>query len=189
MNVANSELKSEIEKLEHISGRDGHGNVYYRKGDVLAAVEKYGDELQYWKEQYHMLRGTWDGIFDGHRALTWPPPDHILKAIAGRRRHFALLKALEDWRMIPPEKRDPAMLEHAVQDYLMDARKTDAMPKALKDDALNMIRGKNLVGQATPVDVSTLFDHIDALELLLDEADEDDLFGTEGWRHRLGIDE
>lgn len=51
------------------------------------------------------------------------------------------------------------------------------------DRALNIIRGKNLVGKATKADVLKLFEHIDALELLLDRADEDDRFGTEGWRH------
>lgn len=31
-------------------------------------------------------------------------------------------------------------------------------------------------------------DHIEALEALLDEGDQQDAFGTEGWRHRAGID-
>lgn len=61
-------------------------------------------------------------------------------------------------------------------------------PKAQKDSALNIIRGKNLVDSTSQADVRRLFEHIDALELLLSEADQDDVFGTEGWRHRLGVD-
>ena len=56
------------------------------------------------------------------------------------------------------------------------------------DKTLNVIRGKNLVGKATKEDILKLFEHIDALEMFLDEHDEDDVFGTEGWRHRLGLD-
>jgi len=55
------------------------------------------------------------------------------------------------------------------------------------DETLNIIRGKNIVGAATSDDVFALLQHIDALEDLLDEGDDDDAFGTEGWRHRLGI--
>ncbi len=57
------------------------------------------------------------------------------------------------------------------------------------DKTLNIIRGKNLVGKADKDDVFKLFEHLDAMEELLNEADQDDVFGTEGWRHRLGIDE
>ncbi|WP_065091468.1 hypothetical protein [Rhizobium leucaenae] len=59
---------------------------------------------------------------------------------------------------------------------------------AQDEKTLNIIRGKNLVGAADKVDVFKLFDHIDALEFMLDEADADDFFGTEGWRHHLGLD-
>lgn len=60
--------------------------------------------------------------------------------------------------------------------------------KAQDDKTLNIIRGKNLVAAATRDDVNKLFAHIDALEAFLDDNDEDDVFGTEGWRHALGID-
>ena len=33
-----------------------------------------------------------------------------------------------------------------------------------------------------------ILEHIAALEALLDEGDQMDSFGTEGWKHRLGID-
>lgn len=53
---------------------------------------------------------------------------------------------------------------------------------------INIIRGKNLVGKATKEDVFLLLEHIDALENFLNEADLDDTFGTEGWRHALETD-
>jgi hypothetical protein len=62
-------------------------------------------------------------------------------------------------------------------------------PKIHDDQTINMIRGKNLVKKATPEDVWVLISHIDGLETLLDEGDENDAFGTEGWRHRAGIGE
>lgn len=34
-----------------------------------------------------------------------------------------------------------------------------------------------------------LMGHIEALEDLLDETDQEDFFGSEGWRRRLGIDQ
>lgn len=46
-----------------------------------------------------------------------------------------------------------------------------------------------MAGRASIAEVLAVFQHLDELEDLLDEADEDDVFGTEGWRHRLGIDD
>jgi hypothetical protein len=43
-------------------------------------------------------------------------------------------------------------------------------------------------GALTTEEYTILADYIYDLENLLDEADEDDYFGTEGWRHRLGLD-
>ena len=53
---------------------------------------------------------------------------------------------------------------------------------------LNQIKGRASVEKTTHDDVLKLLGHIDALEDLLDEGDQDDAFGTEGWRHRAGID-
>lgn len=63
------------------------------------------------------------------------------------------------------------------------------LPKPQSDKTLNIIRGKNLVGKAEKSDIDALFAHIDALEMFLDDADEDDTFGTEGWRHSIGVPE
>jgi hypothetical protein len=57
-----------------------------------------------------------------------------------------------------------------------------------RDKVVNTIRGKNLVGKATKADIDKLFEHIDALEMFLDDKDDDDTFGTEGWRHAIGLD-
>ncbi len=62
------------------------------------------------------------------------------------------------------------------------------MPKPQTDKTINTIRGKNLVGKAEKADVDKLIEHIDALEMFLDENEQDDQFGTEGWRHAIGLD-
>ncbi len=58
---------------------------------------------------------------------------------------------------------------------------------AQDDKTINIIRGKNLVAATSKKDIDKLFEHIDALEMLLEEADGEDFFGSEGWRHYLGI--
>ncbi|MDR6431047.1 hypothetical protein [Brucella pseudogrignonensis] len=52
---------------------------------------------------------------------------------------------------------------------------------------LNTVRGKVLVGHATSQEILKVFEHLDALENFLDDRDGDDAFGTEGWRHAIGI--
>lgn len=56
------------------------------------------------------------------------------------------------------------------------------------DKTINVIRGKHSVGAATKADVDKLIEHIDALEAFLDEHEQDDTFGTEGWRHAIGLE-
>ena len=55
---------------------------------------------------------------------------------------------------------------------------------------VNQIRGKSLM---LPVEIGreirTLCFMLDWFELKLDEAEEQDLLGTEGWRHYFGIGE
>ena len=60
--------------------------------------------------------------------------------------------------------------------------------KPQTDKIINTIRGKNLVGKATKEDIDKLFEHIDALESFLDDNEDDDQFGTEGWRHAIGLE-
>lgn len=52
---------------------------------------------------------------------------------------------------------------------------------------LDVIRGKLLVANATVPECHAFLKHVSQLEEMLDEADLDDYFGTEGWRHRLGL--
>jgi len=60
--------------------------------------------------------------------------------------------------------------------------------KAQEDSIINVIRGKNIVGKATKEEILLLFEHIDALEMFLDKADCEDMFGTEGWKHNIGLE-
>lgn len=62
---------------------------------------------------------------------------------------------------------------------------------------LDTIRGKLLISgnkgfvathAASQKEINDFLFFVGELEQLLDEADLDDYFGTEGWRHRLGID-
>lgn len=62
------------------------------------------------------------------------------------------------------------------------------MFKAHTAKTINIIRGKNLAASADKDDVNKLLEHIDALESILDEGDENDVFGSEGWRHAFGLD-
>lgn len=62
------------------------------------------------------------------------------------------------------------------------------MAKPQTEKTINTIRGKNLVGKADKADVDKLIEHIDALEMFLDETEQDDQFGTEEWRHAIGLD-
>ena len=57
------------------------------------------------------------------------------------------------------------------------------------DKVINTIRGKNLVGKASKDDIDLLFEQLDAFEQFLDDWDQDDMFGTEGWRHVIGLDD
>lgn len=56
---------------------------------------------------------------------------------------------------------------------------------------LNIIRGKVLGGNLNSVkreELLAVFDCLDQMEELLDEADQQDALGTEGWRHAAGLD-
>lgn len=57
----------------------------------------------------------------------------------------------------------------------------------LTERELNIIRGKAMVNAATVEEILSVFAHLDALEARLDEADEDDYLGPDGWRHWVGL--
>lgn len=56
-------------------------------------------------------------------------------------------------------------------------------------EQLEVIRYKNEVGAIQQRDVERLFGLIDYLTTMLDDGDEDDRFGTEGWRHYFGLED
>jgi len=59
--------------------------------------------------------------------------------------------------------------------------------KSLKE--LNIIRGKMMVGAATAEEQRDFFTYVNEIEELVEEASIEDFYGTEGWQHRLGLDE
>ena len=61
--------------------------------------------------------------------------------------------------------------------------------EALMPRQIGEIAGRNSVSQATPADVSALLAHIAILESFLDDWNQEDAFGTEGWRHHLGLED
>lgn len=71
------------------------------------------------------------------------------------------------------------------------------MSEFLNSRAIEQIRGrasvkaprvsKNTVTEQQR-DLNRLLRHVDELEGLLDETDDMDFFGTQGWRYRAGID-
>ena len=66
------------------------------------------------------------------------------------------------------------------------AKKKPEPPRMLSDRELNTIRGKALCGHASVEEILQVFGHIDSLHDALDECDNNDALGTEGWRHYIG---
>ena len=60
-------------------------------------------------------------------------------------------------------------------------------PKLLCEKDINVIRGKAIVGHATPQELMAVFSHWDLIEMRLDELDGEDYFGTEGWRRFFNL--
>lgn len=54
---------------------------------------------------------------------------------------------------------------------------------------LDAIRGKMMVAAATAEELRDFLTYVTALEGLVEEASMEDFYGTEGWQHKLGIDE
>ena len=61
--------------------------------------------------------------------------------------------------------------------------------KTLKSEReLNEIRGKMLVGAATPAELSDFLFYVGKLEMLVEDASMEDFYGTEGWQHKIGLE-
>lgn len=59
----------------------------------------------------------------------------------------------------------------------------------LTENRLNELRGKAMVGHISQDEMMSVFNHLTVLETKLDEADYEDMLGTEGWRHFVGMPE
>lgn len=60
--------------------------------------------------------------------------------------------------------------------------------KLRPEKELDMIRGKMMVAAATREEMANFLTYVAIIEGLLEETDCDDYFGTEGWRHKIGLD-
>jgi len=60
--------------------------------------------------------------------------------------------------------------------------------KLRTESELDMIRGKMLVAAATQKELQDFLTYVSAIEGLLEDADNDDYFGTEGWRSAIGLE-
>ena len=60
--------------------------------------------------------------------------------------------------------------------------------KLKSEKELDTIRGKMLVNKATQEELHNFLNYVNAIEGLLETLDGEDAFGTEGWRHNIGID-
>jgi len=60
--------------------------------------------------------------------------------------------------------------------------------KLKSERELDVIRGKMLVNQATLQELHDFLHYVAALEGLLVDCDNEDFFGSEGYRHSLGLD-
>jgi len=58
--------------------------------------------------------------------------------------------------------------------------------KVRPENEIDIIRGKMLVNAATQEELHDFLRYITTLESLVEEASQEDFYGTEGWRHRLG---
>ena len=57
------------------------------------------------------------------------------------------------------------------------------------EKVINVIRGKLEVNRASDKDIKYFLDYVAKLEELVEEASQEDFYGTEGWKHRIGWDE
>ncbi len=55
------------------------------------------------------------------------------------------------------------------------------------ESELNIIRGKILACKASPSEAEVFMKYVDLIEELLEQTDNADFFGTEGWRRYIGI--
>jgi hypothetical protein len=59
------------------------------------------------------------------------------------------------------------------------------MTRLLSQRKLDEIRGKMLVGKATPEEVEAFLHYVSKIEGMVEDASNEDFFGSEGWTHTL----
>jgi hypothetical protein len=60
--------------------------------------------------------------------------------------------------------------------------------KVKSQSEINIIRAKILVGDASKRDMQDFLYYVSLIESLVQEASDEDFYGTEGWRHRIGME-
>ena len=61
--------------------------------------------------------------------------------------------------------------------------------EVLPERKLDEIRGKMMVGHATPEEMRDFLTYVTKLESLVEEASNVDFWGSEGWHRQMGWDE
>ena len=53
---------------------------------------------------------------------------------------------------------------------------------------LDIIRGKMLVGKVSTEELLDFLEYVSAIEALVEEASNEDFYGTEGWKRRIDME-
>ena len=62
-------------------------------------------------------------------------------------------------------------------------------PRLLSQRETDTLTGKALVGAMTKDEQLRIMEHLNLIYTKLDDKDDEDFFGTEGWRHHFGLPE
>ena len=60
--------------------------------------------------------------------------------------------------------------------------------KVINEQKVNEIRGKMLFNAATQDELYQFLNYVNAIEALVEEASDEDYYGSKGYQHRLGWD-
>ena len=71
---------------------------------------------------------------------------------------------------------------------MKEVNKLPNFPDLKSEKELDTIRGKMLVAHATQEELHDFLRYVSVLESLLDAEELVDAFGTEGWKHHVGLE-
>ncbi len=57
----------------------------------------------------------------------------------------------------------------------------------MNEKQINMIRGKLETGTASKKETKLFLKYVEKIEELIEEASSEDFYGTQGWKHQLGL--